>query len=42
VTGFVLIGAHLLLVLTEAGVAYKKVDPKPNSSTALNAGNVRS
>lgn len=42
VTGFVLIGTHLVLVLTEAGVAYKKVDPTPTSSTALNAGNVRS
>ena len=42
VTGFVLIGAHLLLVLTEAGVAYKKIEPQPGSSNALNANNVRS
>ena len=38
VTGFVLIGTHLLLVLTEAGIAYKKIDAKPTT----NAINVRS
>ena len=37
VTGFVLIGTHLVLVLTEDGVAYKKIEPKPGSSNALNA-----
>jgi hypothetical protein len=42
VTGFVLIGAHLVLVLTEAGVAYKKIEPQTDGSTALNASNVRS
>jgi hypothetical protein len=36
VTGFVLIGTHLLLVLTEAGVAYKKLEPRP-ASKAINA-----
>lgn len=36
VTGFVLIGAHLLLVLTEAGVAYKKIEPRPSTSNAVN------
>lgn len=35
VTGFVLIGSHLLLVLLEAGTAYKKIDP--STSTAANA-----
>jgi hypothetical protein len=38
VTGFVLVGTHLLLVLTEAGIAYKKIEPTPTS----NAVNVRS
>jgi hypothetical protein len=37
VTGFVLIGTHLLLVLTEAGIAYKKIETSPNSSNAINA-----
>ena len=37
VTGFVLIGTHLLLVLTEAGVAYKKLEPQPAPSKAINA-----
>jgi hypothetical protein len=38
VTGFVLIGTHLVLVLTEAGVAYKKIEPAPNRSpNAINA-----
>lgn len=36
VTGFVLIGTHLLLVLTEAGVAYKKIEPTPTTSNAIN------
>lgn len=35
VTGFVLIGSHLLLVLLEAGTAYKKIDP--STSTAAKA-----
>jgi hypothetical protein len=36
VTGFVLIGSHLLVVIWEAGVAYDKVQkPESNSGTAM-------